>query len=184
MDILKYKEYEGTAELDMARGVCRGKILFITDVVTYEAATPAELQKEFEAAVDDYLETCVSLNRDPQKPLKGQFNVRVPVALHKAATLRAYQDKASLNDVVVQALDAFMNVRTDSNPVEIKSIFDEVTGLKKILALASGQEQLVVELKDFAERPESTRLKPPVRQPRKRMRNIEQTGGKHAVTRH
>ena len=40
----------------MTRSVCRGKILFIDDLVTYEAASPAKLQKEFEAAVDDYLE--------------------------------------------------------------------------------------------------------------------------------
>lgn len=109
MDILKYKDYEGTAELDMSRGVCRGKILFINDLVTYEAATPAQLQSEFEAAVDDYLETCVSLGRDPQKPLKGLFNVRMPPALHKAAALRAAEENASLNDVVVRAVDAFLN---------------------------------------------------------------------------
>jgi predicted HicB family RNase H-like nuclease len=109
MDILKYKDYEGTAELDMSRGVCRGKILFINDLVTYEAATPAQLQSEFEAAVDDYLETCASLGRDPQKPLKGLFNVRVPPALHKAAALRAAQENVSLNDVVVRAVDAFLH---------------------------------------------------------------------------
>lgn len=109
LDILKYKEYEGSAELDMGRGVCRGRILFINDLVTYEAATPAQLQAEFEAAVDDYLETCSSLGRDPQKPLKGLFNVRMPPALHKAATLRAAQENASLNDVVVRAVDAFIN---------------------------------------------------------------------------
>ncbi|HEX8610226.1 MAG TPA: hypothetical protein VF800_02985 [Telluria sp.] len=37
MSILKYKSYEGSAELDMARGVCRGKILFISGLVTYKA---------------------------------------------------------------------------------------------------------------------------------------------------
>lgn len=109
MDILKYKEYEGTAELDMSRGVCRGKILFINDLVTYQAATPAQLQAEFEAAVNDYLDTCASLGREPQKPLKGLFNVRMPPALHKAAALRAAQENASLNDVVVRAVDAFVN---------------------------------------------------------------------------
>jgi len=108
MDILKYKEYEGTAELDMSRGVCRGKILFINDLVTYEAATPTQLQSEFEAAVNDYLQTCASLGREPQKPLKGMFNVRMPPALHKAAALRATQENASLNDVVVRAVDAFL----------------------------------------------------------------------------
>ncbi len=29
MDILKYKGYEGSTKIDMERGVCRGKILFI-----------------------------------------------------------------------------------------------------------------------------------------------------------
>jgi hypothetical protein len=38
-DALKYKNYEGTAELDLARGICRGKrffyelIIFITHPV-------------------------------------------------------------------------------------------------------------------------------------------------------
>ena len=115
MDILKYKGYEGTADLDMTRMICRGKILFINDLVTYEATSPAELQAQFEAAVDDYVETCQQLGREPQKPLKGQFNVRVAPELHKAAILRAAVDRVSLNDVVVRALDAFVNVRADVN---------------------------------------------------------------------
>lgn len=106
MDILKYKGYEGTAELDMIRQICRGKILFINDLVTYEAATPVQLQEVFEAAVDDYLLTCAELDREPQKPLKGQFNVRIPPELHKAAVLRALADNVSLNEVVARAVDA------------------------------------------------------------------------------
>jgi predicted HicB family RNase H-like nuclease len=121
LDILKYKDYEGTAELDMARNVCRGKILFINDLVTYETALPSNLQKEFEAAVDDYIETCASLGREPQKPLKGQFSVRISPALHKAATLRALADNVYLNDLVGQALDAYINVRVGINHLETKS---------------------------------------------------------------
>lgn len=115
MDILKYKEYEGTAELDMSRSVCRGKILFISDLVTYESGTPSQLQKEFEAAVDDYLETCVSLGREPARPFRGQFNVRVPPELHRAATLRSVEEGISLNDVVVKALDAFLCISSEIN---------------------------------------------------------------------
>lgn len=111
MNIFRYKGYEGTAEFDLERDVCRGKILFIDDVVTYEAASPAELRVEFEAAVDDYIDTCSSLGREPQKPLKGQFNVRVPPELHKAASLRAVCDGSSLNDVVVRALDAYLSTQ-------------------------------------------------------------------------
>ena len=115
MDILKYKNYEGSGSIDMARLICRGKILFINDLVTYEASSPAELQKEFEAAVDDYIETCRELKIDPQKPLKGQFNVRVPVELHKAAYLKAIEENSSLNDIVVRALQSFLFTHADVN---------------------------------------------------------------------
>lgn len=115
MDILKYKEFEGTAELDMARGVCRGKLLFIDDLVTYESATPQGLQQEFEAAVEDYIETCAAIGKEPQRPFRGLFNIRVPPVLHREAALRATRDGVSLNDVVVRALDAFLNSRSDVN---------------------------------------------------------------------
>lgn len=137
MDILKYKDYEGTAELDMTRGVCRGKILFINDLVTYEAALPAKLQKEFEAAVDDYIETCEALGREPQKPLKGQFNVRIPQALHKASVLRAMADNVSLNDVVVRALDVFVNAKVDVNHVETRNYYFGTGEFQKVVASTS-----------------------------------------------
>ena len=114
MDILKYKDYEGTAELDMSRGVCRGKILFINDLVTYEAATPADLQTEFEAAVDDYLDTCKAVGKEPQRPFRGAFNVRVPQVLHRSAAIRAVADCVSLNEVVVRALEDYLGGRSRS----------------------------------------------------------------------
>lgn len=113
MDILKYKDYEGTAELDMDRGMCRGKLLFIDDLVTYEAATPGDLRHQFEAAVDDYLATCAEVGKEPQRPFRGVFNVRVPRQLHRAAALRAVVDGVTLNEVVVRALDCFLNTRVD-----------------------------------------------------------------------
>lgn len=118
MNILKYKDYEGSAEIDMDRGVCLGKILFIDDLVTYEATSPSELQAEFQAAVDDYVQTCADLGRKPQKPLKGQFNVRVSPELHKAVALQALSENVSLNDVVVRSLASFVNKRE----VDIKRV--------------------------------------------------------------
>lgn len=109
MDILKYKGYEGTAELDISRGICRGKILCIKDLVTYESETAGGLREAFEAAVEDYLETCKELGREPAKPFRGQFNVRVPKELHRAAVVRAAEDDISLNDVVVRSLEAFLS---------------------------------------------------------------------------
>lgn len=141
MDILKYKDYEGTAELDMTRGVCRGKILFIADLVTYESASPAALQQEFESAVDDYLETCAAVGKEAQRPFRGLFNVRVTPDLHRCASLRAAADGVSLNDVVVRALDAFVNIRADINH-NIKVTLETPDGtLKTVTSVATGKPQ-------------------------------------------
>ena len=76
--------------------------------MTYESLTPDRLQSEFEAAVDDYIETCAEVGKEPQRPFKGLFNVRVPPALHRAAVLRATREGAALNEVVVKALSEYL----------------------------------------------------------------------------
>lgn len=140
MNILKHKGYEGSVELDLEGGVCRGKMLFVRDLVTFQAVSIADIQHEFAAAVDDYLETCLALGREPEAPLKGQFNVRIPPALHKAAVLRAVSDNSSLNDVVVRALDAFVNAVSsfglpqtvpDAAPVPTSVMKSEAKGVSK-----------------------------------------------------
>lgn len=113
MKTLSYKGYEGTVEVDMDEGVCRGKLLFIHDLVTYVGETPKLLKEAFEDAVDDYLVTCEELDRKPQKPFRGSFNVRVPPELHRDAAVRAARDEVALNEVVVRALDCYLNVRGD-----------------------------------------------------------------------
>jgi predicted HicB family RNase H-like nuclease len=115
VEILKYKEFEGSAELDMARSVCRGKILYIDDLVTYESKTIEDLQNQFQEAVDDYIETCVLVGKEPQKPCRGQFNVRVSSTTHRAALRRATADDTTLNDVVCKALEAYLSGSMDAN---------------------------------------------------------------------
>ncbi len=80
---LKYKSYEGSAELDLARGVIGGKVLFITDLVTYEAASPRELQQAFEMAVDDYIETCELVGK-LITPTMGTHNFQKIICASKA----------------------------------------------------------------------------------------------------
>lgn len=120
-----YKGYEGTADMDMERQVCRGKILFIDDVVTYEADSPRGLQQEFEAAVDDYIETCALVGKEPQKPMKGQFNVRIAPALHRAVSLHACREGISLNEAVGRALDAYVNAGTTEVRHSVRVIFEQ-----------------------------------------------------------
>lgn len=116
MEILRYKEFEGSAELDMARNVCRGKILHIDDLVTYESKSVGGLQKQFEDAVDDYVETCEQVGKKAQKSCRGQFNVRVGPELHREAVRRSVYENISLNEVVCRALSFYL-VPTETDGV-------------------------------------------------------------------
>ena len=108
MNKLKYKDYQGSVEFDSDRMVLRGKILFITDLVTYESPTAQGLKEEFEAAVDDYLATCEALGRDPVKAFSGAFNVRIEPDCHKTLAQIANDDGRTLNAIAAEALRQYV----------------------------------------------------------------------------
>lgn len=100
-----YNGYMGSIDFDTEDMLIHGKILFINDVVTYQADDIVGLKSAFEDAVDDYLETCELLGKLPDKPLKGSFNVRIGPDLHKDAARSASQEGVSLNDWVKLAIE-------------------------------------------------------------------------------
>jgi predicted HicB family RNase H-like nuclease len=87
MGSIRYKGYEGSVESDAERNVLRGRVLFISDLVTYEATDKERLQKEFEAAVDDYVTTCLSLGRHPQTS-SGTLNENSPRRANERNAIR------------------------------------------------------------------------------------------------
>jgi predicted HicB family RNase H-like nuclease len=105
MTQLEYKGYIGTAELSEADGVFHGKLTFLRDLITYESATAKGLAKAFRDAVDDYLADCAADGREPDKPFKGQFNIRTRPELHRAYASIAAARGQSLNEVVTDALE-------------------------------------------------------------------------------
>ncbi len=103
-NILRYKGFIGSIEISIEDDCLHGKLLFINDLVTYEAQSPNQLQAEFESAVEDYLATCKELGRSPDKPFKGTFNIRVGPELHQKLAKHAASKHTSINDIVKQAL--------------------------------------------------------------------------------
>ncbi|OCH66692.1 antitoxin HicB [Vibrio diabolicus] len=103
--MLKYKGFYGSVSHSIEDEVIHGKIECINDLVTYEAETIAELKAAFEEAVDDYLETCELIGKEPEKPMSGSFNVRIGPELHKKAYLEAKSLGLSLNELVKVAVE-------------------------------------------------------------------------------
>ena len=108
-NLLSYKGYNGTCEVSIVDSCVHGKILFISDTVTFAADSVAELKVEFEASVDDYLETCIEVGKELCKPMTGSFNVRIGSDLHKEAIIKSEQDGISLNQVAKNAFNYYLN---------------------------------------------------------------------------
>jgi predicted HicB family RNase H-like nuclease len=141
MDMLEYKGFAGTSEIDMERCVCRGKILFIDDLVTYEAASPKLLTKAFQSAVNDYVATCHQVGKEPQRPCSGTFNVRLTPELHRQAVVRARSSGVTLNEVVVRAIDCYINARADVHH-DVRVTFEPTGGATQVVqTIASGEPQ-------------------------------------------
>jgi len=114
-DILEYKGYYASLRFSSEDEVFYGKLLGIDDLVNFEGASVKELKKAFHEAVDDYLETCNELGKEPNKTYKGTFNVRLTTDLHKQAALYAAMHNISLNDFVRTAIDYALMHKEDLN---------------------------------------------------------------------
>lgn len=64
-DMLEHRGYLGSVRYSDADEVLHGRLEHIRDLVTYEGDDVKSLKHAFEEAVDDYLEHCKELGRDP-----------------------------------------------------------------------------------------------------------------------
>lgn len=101
---IEYNGYIGSIEYSPEDRCFFGKLEMIDDLVTFEAITAEELERNFHNAVDEYIHTCKELGREPQKTYKGVFNVRIDQQLHKKIYQEALKAGLSLNAFVQQAL--------------------------------------------------------------------------------
>lgn len=108
-ELLRYKGFLGSIEVSLEGKCLYGKLQFIDDLVTYEAESIDQLQAEFKSAVEDYLDTCKKIGRDPLKPYTGTFNVRIGSELHQKVAQEATLKGTSINDFVKKALKEYID---------------------------------------------------------------------------
>ncbi len=104
----KYKDYIGSINVDLEENILFGEIEFINDLVTFSGSTITELQESFKDAVDDYLETCIEIGKEPDKPFSGTFNIRIGQDLHREVAIRAKMDDTSINDIIKLAVTQYL----------------------------------------------------------------------------
>lgn len=103
-DMIKHKGYFGSVHYNPEDRVFYGKVEFIRSLVSYEGRDADSLESSFREAVEDYLLTCAEFGREPEKPFKGSFNVRIAPELHERVMIAAAKHGMTLNRFVTEAL--------------------------------------------------------------------------------
>ncbi|WP_294981099.1 type II toxin-antitoxin system HicB family antitoxin [Tabrizicola sp.] len=70
---MNYKGYSARVEYDDDDGIFTGRLAGIRDGVGFHADTVGGLREAFHEAVEDYLETCAKIGKDPQRAYSGQM---------------------------------------------------------------------------------------------------------------
>lgn len=83
-----------------------GRIMNISDVVTFEGKSIRELHREFRNSLNDYFEFCNKTGGTPEKPFSGKFVVRIEPELHGAIAAAAARDEKSINTWAKEKLAA------------------------------------------------------------------------------
>lgn len=86
---LAYRGYGARVEYDDDDGIFFGKIAGIRDGVGFHADTVTDLRAAFHEAVDDYLDACAKMGKNPDKPYSGNLMLRVDPEVHSKAAIAA-----------------------------------------------------------------------------------------------
>jgi predicted HicB family RNase H-like nuclease len=108
---MNYKGYSARVEYDDQDEIFFGRIAGIIDVVGFHADTVAGLKAAFHEAVDDYLDTCAKIGKEPQKPYSGKMMFRVDPETHRKAAIAAELAGKSLNQWAEEALVNYAEAR-------------------------------------------------------------------------
>jgi len=101
---LHYKNYTGSVCFSERDAVFHGKVIGIKALISFEGESVRALTDDFHTAVDEYLKFCATKGKEPEKPFKGSFNVRISSDLHRKLALTASARGVSLNTLVEDAI--------------------------------------------------------------------------------
>ncbi|MBS5368949.1 MAG: type II toxin-antitoxin system HicB family antitoxin [Coprobacillus cateniformis] len=106
--MLEYKGYHATITYDADDELFIGEVFGINDSLSFHGSSILELKTMFKQSIDNYLELCQTIGKEPEKEFKGTFNVRISPELHKQIATLAAQKNISLNQCVSNALKEFV----------------------------------------------------------------------------
>ncbi|MCL2054568.1 MAG: type II toxin-antitoxin system HicB family antitoxin [Oscillospiraceae bacterium] len=106
---LNYKGYYGSVEFSDEDSLFFGRIIGINDRIIYEGDSVQSLRQDFIDSVNDYLEVCAEIGKEPERAYKGTFNIRINPELHRQLAIYSSVCGKSLNSAVEEAIRNYVN---------------------------------------------------------------------------
>ena len=107
-NLLEYKGYYGSVEFSNEDETLYGKVLGIKSLISYEGESIKSIKRNFEEAVDGYLDYCKENDIEPEKMYKGSFNIRIAPELHKKLAIYSFASQNSINATVEEAIVEYL----------------------------------------------------------------------------
>ena len=142
--MLEYNGYHTVIRYNAKDGVLRGIIEGISDYVDFQTNNISDIEKEFHCAVDDYIEFCKEVGKEPEKEYKGTFNVRIKPELHRQLALRALENGDSLNRAVEKAISLYI-----SNQI-VNNIVKNISGINQNLCENAIKESNISDTSNYS----------------------------------
>lgn len=110
---MTYNGYQARVEYDDDDEIFFGRLAGIADVIGFHADNVIDLKSAFKEAVDDYIETCAKVGKEPQKPYSGKVMFRINPETHRKVAIAAELAGISLNqwaeDVLNRSADTYFD---------------------------------------------------------------------------
>ncbi len=104
-NIIEHKGFIGSVRFSPKDKVFYGKIEGIDDLISFEGTSVDELVSSFHEAVEDYLQLCKEVDKEPLKSFKGSFNIRMTPELHRKSFQAALSLGISLNKFIQKSVE-------------------------------------------------------------------------------
>lgn len=103
--LMEYKGYHAKIEFDHDDRIFVGQVIGINDMVFFHGTSVEELSVEFENSINNYLDHCKQIGKQPEKEFKGSFNVRIKPEQHRKVAVQAANEGITINQFVSRAID-------------------------------------------------------------------------------
>lgn len=101
---MTYKGYAARIEYSDEDECFVGRVVGIRDMITFHGESVDGVRKDFEEAMDFYLETCAERGEEPNKSYSGNLMLRVPPEVHAFVATAAEVSGKSINQWAAEKL--------------------------------------------------------------------------------